>query len=113
MKQVAHLWFIAALFASLSLPALAAERVNEAPIFYQAYDVRSCTAKASGIGKVTATYQYYWDVAAQENRVAQITHVSKDLKPGYYGSATKGRKSVTVEISERLGLLVSAKTCKV
>lgn len=113
MKQVAGLWFIAVFFATLSLPVLAAERNDEAPIFYLGYNIGSCAAKASGIGKITATYLYYWDIAANDNRVAQIMNVSRALKPGYYGSARKGRKSVTVEISARLGLLVSAKTCKV
>lgn len=113
MKQVASQWFIAVLFAALALPAMAAERVNEAPIFYQGYNIGECTASASGIGKVTATYLYYWDIAAEENRVAKIMNVSYDLKARHIGSAYKGRKSVTVEIRAPVGVYVSGKTCKV
>ncbi len=113
MKQVARMWLIAVLFAALSLPAMAAERADKAPIFYQGYNIGSCTANAGGIGKVTATYMYYWDIAAEENRVAEIMFVNSDLQAGYYGSAHKARNSVTVKISARLGLLISTRTCKV
>ena len=113
MKQAARILFIAVLFATLSLPALARERGDEAPTFYQGYHIRNCKATAGGVGEVTATFLYYWDFEAQENRVGEIMFVKSDLAPGYYGSSRRARNSVTVEISERLGLLVSANTCYV
>ena len=113
MKQIARLMFIAVLFATLSLPALARERGDEAPTFYQAYNIDTCKASASGIGEVTATFLYYWDIAAQENRVANIEHVSYDLEVGYYGSARKTRKSVTVEIRAPIGIYVTSNYCAV
>ena len=112
MKQIARLMFIAVLFATLSLPALAAERGDEAPTFY-GYNIDSCKASASGIGEVTATFLYYWDIAAQENRVANIEHVDSDLAPGYYSRVVKGRKSVTVVILATYGTLQAISKCKV
>ena len=82
MKQFARLAIIAILFSALGLSTSAAARNDVDPIFYQFYTVSNCSAHASGIGKVTATYLYYWDFMAQENRVADIMHVSYDLKPG-------------------------------
>ncbi len=112
MKQIARLMFIAVLFATLSLPALAAERGDEAPIFY-GYNIDKCKAIASGIGEVTATFLYYWDIAAQENRVATIKDVDSDLVPGYYSRVVKGRKSVTVVILATYGTLQAISKCKV
>ncbi|MDE2776474.1 MAG: hypothetical protein OXI77_11080 [Chloroflexota bacterium] len=113
MKQVARLWFIAILFAAFMLPVLAAERVNEAPIFYRGYNIASCTAKAEEAGSVTATYLYYWDIAAKENRVAKITHKSYKLKSGFYGNVRKGKKAVTVDIMAHYHAQVATNTCKV
>ena len=113
MKQIARLMFIAVLFATLSLPALARERGDEAPTFYQAYNIDTCKASASGIGEVTATFLYYWDIAAQENRVATIKDVDSDLVPGYYSRVVKGRKSVTVVILATYGTLQAISKCKV
>ena len=76
MKQVAVMRFIAILFAALSLPALAAERIDEAPIFYLGNYIGECTVNISGLGKVSAKYLAYWDVRAKANRVAKIMHVS-------------------------------------
>ncbi len=113
MQQIARLMFIVVLFATLSLPALARERGDEAPTFYQAYNIDTCKASASGIGEVTATFLYYWDIAAQENRVANIEHVSYDLAPGYFGDAGKTRESVTVKIIGSPGVLYASNHCKV
>ncbi len=112
MKQIARLMFIAVLFATLSLPALAAERGDEAPTFY-GYNIDSCKAIASGIGEVTATFLYYWDIEAEENRVANIEHVDSDLTPGYYSRVVKGRKSVTVVILATYGTLQAISKCNV
>jgi len=113
MKQVARLWFIAVLFAVLLLPVLAAERVNEAPIFYQGCNIGSCTAESEEAGSVTVTYLYYWDIAGQENRVAKITHKSYKLKSGFYGNVRKGKKAVTVDIMAHYYAQVATNTCKV
>lgn len=113
MKQVARMWLIAVLLAALSLPAMAAERADKAPIFYQGYNIGSCTANASGIGKVTDTYMHYWDIAAQENRVADIIHVHYDLAERHIGSAWHTPKAATVEIRAPVGILIQARVCKV
>ena len=112
MKQIARLMSIAVLIATLSLPALARERVDEAPTFYS-YNIDECKAIASGIGEVTATFLYYWDIAAQENRVSYIVHVSYDLEERYIGSAYLERNAVTVEIRAPVGVLIKAETCEV
>ncbi len=113
MKQIARLMSIAVFFATLSLPALARERGDEAPTFYLGYTIDECKAIASGIGEVTATFLYYWDIVAQENRVANIEHVSYDLPPGYFGSASETRVSVTVKIIGSPGVLFASDHCKV
>ena len=111
MQQAARLWFSAIVFAALCWPALAAERIEAEPIFYQAYNVSTCTAVASGIGEVTATYFYYWDIAAKENVVAYIEHVSYELAPGYFGDVYKGRTSIIVKIFGSPGVLYASKAC--
>ncbi len=112
MKSFIPVYVIAVLFAALALPALGAERSNEAPRFYQS-NVVNCRAKAGGIGSVTTTFEYYWDVAKQKNLVANIISVSSDLPSGYSGSASKGESSVTVRIKTNYGSHVEAKTCQV
>ena len=113
MQQAARLWFSAIVFAALCLPALAAERIGEEPIFYLTYNVGACTVKARGIGEVTATFGYYWDIEANQNVIAAIMNVKSDLVQGFSGSASKGRISVTVGIRGPLGVFVSGKTCEV
>ncbi len=112
MKQIARLMSIAIIFAALSLPALAAERAAESPTFY-GYNIGECKAIASVIGEVTATFLYYWDIAAQENRVATIMRVSYDLPPGYFGDVSKTRVSVTVKIIGSPGVLFASNHCKI
>ncbi len=112
MKQIARLMSIAVLFATLSLPALARERGDEAPTFY-GYNIDTCKVSVSGIGEVKATYLYYWDIEAQENRVSYIVHVSYDLEERYIGSAYLERNAVTVEIRAPVGVLIKAETCDV
>ena len=112
MKQIARLMFIAVFFATLSLPALAAERGDEAPKFYVSYNIGECKAIASGIGTVTAIYLYL-DIAGLDSLVADIIHVSYDLPPGYFGSASETRESVTVKIIGSPGLLYGSNHCKV
>ncbi|MCY3572863.1 MAG: hypothetical protein OXG92_00115 [Chloroflexi bacterium] len=113
MKQFAQLVMIAVLFAALSGSTLAVERNDEEPIFYQAYHVANCSVYASGIGEVSATYLYYWDIAAQANRVGRIMHVSRDLKPGYFGGARKSQASVTVVIRALASIDTWENTCTV
>ncbi len=111
MKRFMLVSLLAILVAALALPALGAERSKEAPRFYQS-NVVNCRAKADGIGSVTATFEYYWDVAKQKN-LANIISVSSDLPSGYSGSASKGESSVTVRIKTNYGSHVEAKTCQV
>ncbi len=113
MKQAARLCLIAVMFAALALPSLAAERIDEEPIFYQFYSIGHCVAEASGIGKVSATFLYYWDVVAKENVVASIMHVSYDLAAGYFGSVHKGRNTVHIRVFGSPGALFLTRTCKV
>lgn len=113
MSHIVRLVMLAVLFAALSVPALAAERNDEEPKFYQAYHVSNCSAHASGIGTVTATYLYFWDIAAQANRVGRIMHVSRDLKPGYFGGARKSQASVTVVIRALASIDAWENTCTV
>lgn len=72
-----------------------------------------CTAKASGIGSVTAAFEYYWDFAQQKNIVAKIINVSSDLISGYEGDASFVASTVIVRIKTYYGSHVETAYCKV
>ena len=112
MKSYILVYVIAVLFAALALPALGAERGNEAPRFYQS-NVVNCRANAGGIGSVTATFEYYWDSKAKENVVAAIMYVNSDLISGYEGDASHTRSTVIVMIKTYYGARVETAYCKV
>ena len=113
MKLPALIGFIASLLAACCLPAFAIESADAGPKFYQGYNIGSCTASADGIGRVTATFEFYFDNETRENLVSKIIHVRRELAAGYFAYALRNPSSVTVAIREYSGALVWIKNCAV
>ncbi len=111
MKLLARIGFIASLLAACCLPAFASESADAETRLHQGYNIGYCTASADGIGKVIATYQFYYDNETQANLVSQIIHVRYELAAGYFAAVQKRRDSISIRIFGSPGALFASKRC--